>query len=214
MKKLALIALVLALAGSALPAAAAELGKTFFQGKTIVLNDDGTWKNSDETSAAPVTPAATPTASGQDVCNTAKLVPVKYCVDSGYWVQAEKPTPDYETFYNNTNGSLYFGLITEGLPLTKDFFRNSILDNAGAVAKGGRDGVKVIEDKTVQLGSDTWNYLEYSIDIDGMVFRYSNYYTSVGDKGSIQVLFFTLDTVFETYRKDMEKVANTVAIVY
>lgn len=73
------------------------------------------------------------------------------------------------------------------------------------MAKGGRDGVKVIEDKTVQIGPDTWNYLEYSIDIDGMVFRYSNYYTSIGDKGSIQVLFFTLDTVFETYRKDMER---------
>lgn len=49
-------------------------------------------ENADETSATPVTPAATPVASGQEVCNTAKLVPVKYCVDSGYWVQAEKPT--------------------------------------------------------------------------------------------------------------------------
>lgn len=212
MKKLALIALVLAFAGSALPAAAAELGKTFFQGKTIVLNDDGTWKNANETSATPTaTPAGTP---GQELCKSAQLVPVKFCLDSGYWIEAQKPTPDYESFYNNANGSLYFGLITEGLPLTRDFFRNSILDNAGAVAKGGREGVKIHEDKTVQLGSDTWNYLEYSIDIDGMVFRYSNYYTSVGDKGSIQVLFFTLDSVFENYRKDMEKVANTVAIVY
>lgn len=208
MKKLALAALALALTGYALPSAAAELGKTFFQGKTIIINDDGTWRHADEASS---TPAGTP---GQEICKNAQLVPVKFCIDSGFWIEAQKPTPEYESFYNNSNSSLFFGLITEGLPLTKDFFRNSILDNAGQVAKGGREGVKVIEDKTVQLGSDTWNYLEYSIDIDGMVFRYSNYYTSVGDKGSIQVLFFTLDTVFETYRKDMDKVAQTVTIVY
>ncbi|MCB1682206.1 MAG: hypothetical protein H6858_01725 [Rhodospirillales bacterium] len=210
MKKFALVALALAMAGSATPSYAAELGKTFFQGKTIVLDDNGTWTYGEGTQQA----SATPSQYAVESCKTAKLVPVNFCLDTSYWTETEKPTPDYESFYNNTNGSLYFGLITEGLPLTRDFFRNSILDNAGHVAKGGRDGVKVIEDKTVTLGSDTWNYLEYSIDIDGMVFRYSNYYTSVGDKGSIQVLFFTLDTVFETYRKDIEKVANTVKIVY
>ena len=192
------------------PAFAKQLvGKTFFEGKAIQLFDDGSWSylNAD-------TPDTASTNSAGDKCQNVTSIPVEYCYSTSYWTSSSLPTPDYDSFFANKEGSLYFGVIKEGLPLTKTYFRSAILNNAGNVAKGGRDGVKIHKDTTAQLNGDTWNYLEYSIDLDGMVFRYSNYYNSIGDKGSVQILFFTTDNVFEKYRPDMEKVANTVKVIY
>ncbi len=184
-----------------------QIGKTFFEGKAIQLFDDGSWSylNADTLD--------TSSAAGNK-CQKVDSIPVQYCYSTSYWYPSELPTTDYDSFFSNKDGTLYFGVIKEGLPLTKTYFRSAILGNAGKVAKGGRDGVKIHKDTTAQLNGDTWNYLEYSIDLDGMIFRYSNYYNSIGDQGSMQVLFFTTDNVFEKFRPDMEKVANTVKVIY
>ncbi len=184
---------------------AKELGRTIFNGKTVQLNDDGTWKY--------VNPQNNNMNKGASNCLSSKLVPVQICPDPRYWKKANLPSSDYEYFFNNANGSLYWGMITEGVPLGRSFFKTSILDNAANVAKGGRDGVKIYKDTTVKIGSDTWNYLEYSINLNDMIFRYGNYYTGVGDKGSIQILFFTIDSAFDKYRPEMEKTIKSLKIM-
>lgn len=207
-KHLVIIFLAFFYTAAVLPVHAAELGKTFFQGKTIVLNDDGTWSYTGDTAVS--TPS--PSQANTPVCSNSSIVPVSFCLNTSQWSSSSKPSEDYEYFYSNAVGSLYFGVITEGLPLTNEFFKNSILDNAGNAAQGGRDKVTVLKDTTVNLNGQTWNNLEYAIYIDGLKFRYNNYYTSIGDRGSIQVLFFTLDDVFEKFRPDMDEIVKTVKV--
>jgi hypothetical protein len=182
----------------------AELGRVDFQGKTIILFDDGTWREA----AAGTTEVQ---GCGNGVKIASKRLPIAMCFDSATWVR-ENAGASWEDFFRNKDATLYGGTITEIITIDEAFLRNAIVQNAANGAKIDVSQVKVMKEEKLPINGQTWSHIEYGVPLAGNNFVYSNYYISIPGKGTAQILFFTTDALFEAGRPAMEKVVATFTV--
>lgn len=145
-------------------------------------------------------------------CLASGIVPVEICPDAAFWHPEQPISSDYEGFYSNQTGAVYFGFITEGLEQTPVFMRKGILGNVGKVADGGAESVRILAEKDVVIAGHDWHYLEYDASLDGTVFRYGNYFSSFEGAGSAQILIFSSDKKFRFYKTYIDALLDTVKI--
>ncbi|MGE0213385.1 MAG: hypothetical protein AB7S41_16970 [Parvibaculaceae bacterium] len=196
------------LSGSA--AWAAELGRTQFQGKTIILSDDNTWRF-DET-AQTETKTEEKTADCADgVKVTSKSLPVSLCFGNAVW-DRDNPTGAWEVMFRNKEGTLYGGLITETVALEESFLRNAILQNASAFAKIDISKVRIDQEEKADVNGKSWNHIVYGVPIGGAGFTFSNYYMTIPNTGMVQVVFFSPDSSFKPSQVEIDKVVGTLSL--
>jgi hypothetical protein len=193
------------LSGSA--ALAAELGRAQFQGRTVILSDDNTWRY-DEATPKPPANAADCT---DGVSVQSKSLPVTLCFGNEAW-ERDNPTGAWEVMFRNKAGTLYGGLITETVALEESFLRNAILQNASAFAKIDVTKVRIDKEETSDINGRKWNHIVYGVPIGGAGFTFSNYYMTIPDKGMVQVVFFSPDTSFQPSQVEIDKVVGTLAL--
>lgn len=202
-----------ALAGAALmllsgaPAWAAELGRVQFQGKTVILSDDGTWRFDD--TQARVTGSSADCTGGVEV--DSKMLPISICFSNSDW-ERENPTGAWEFMFRNQDSTLYGGLIAEKIAMETSFLRDAILKNAAAFAKIDISQVKIGVEEEVAINGHTWNHIVYGVPVGGADFTFSNYYMTLPGAGMAQVVFFTPDTGFATALPTIESVVNSVRV--
>jgi hypothetical protein len=204
-RRLALVGVAFVLMSGA-AAWAAEMGRVQFQGKTVILSDDGTWRF-DET--APQTSASGPTDCADGVKIDSKSLPVSLCFSSSVW-ERDTPTGAWEFMFRNKAGTLYGGLISETIALDESFLRNAIVQNAAGFAKIDVSKVKIGIEEKVDINGRSWNHIIYGVPIGGTDFTFSNYYMTVPNKGMVQVVFFSPDANFAAVLPDIEKAVSSL----
>lgn len=182
----------------------AELGRVEFQGKTIILFDDGAWRHAD--ALATKAPACEPQSK-----LTSAVLPLSMCFDRNVWSKDEA-SGAWEMMFQSKQRNLYGGFIPERFALNETFLRKAILDNAAGVAEGGVSAVKVREESKVVVNGRTWNRLVYDVPMEGLSLVYVNYFGKLGTEGAVQVVFFTTASAFESVLPLIESTAASIEV--
>lgn len=193
----ALGAVFLLLAGGA--GSAGELGRVEFQGKTIVLFDDGAWRHADAPSCDPASKLES------------AVLPLSICFDRSVWSQDEA-SGSWEIMFQSKDRNVYGGLIPERFALNETFLRKAILNNAAGAAEGGASGIKVREESKVVVNGRTWSRLVYDVAMEGLNLVYVNYFGKLGEEGAVQIVFFTTASAFDTVLPLIESTAATIEV--
>lgn len=201
-RSLATLAILLALGVA--PAVAAELGRVEFGGRTVILDDDGTWAYAapDKSAKGISCPAENRFASA--------VVALSLCVDSGRWSPID-PGPEQEFTFMTNDGAAGMALIAERLPFGSSFLRTAILENAAQASGITADEVEIVEESTATVAGQGWDVIRYRVDFEGTRFEYLNYYRSEEGYGSSQIVFWTLENFVPEVRGLFDAVIASVA---
>ncbi|WKB53180.1 hypothetical protein [Eleftheria terrae] len=192
-------ALVLASAGSA--AVAALTGDNSIKGvtedgKKVVLRADGTWRYQADVGATLGLRLHEKPPSATAVYQT-PVPQFQVMYDPSLWTtRSDRDKPDRQSFVHKT-GALFATVLAEPLPLTSDEVKKLAIHNFSNGAPGGQ---VVLEEQRVVNGLQV-NTLQMTGSPGGVAFTlYGNYYGS--ERGSIQVMCWTVKSAFATYEAD------------
>ncbi|MFO1034827.1 MAG: hypothetical protein U1E15_12415 [Hyphomicrobiales bacterium] len=182
---------------------AAPLGHVIFNGRDVILDDNGTW------AYAPPGAAADATCAG----NTLKSnkLPISFCYESP-WGALSAPDVSFEYELVNRNTDTYVGLITERTQLNEETIEAAILHNAANVSGLPPEKVPVMSRETRQFNGENWKLMVYEASFNGSSFTFANYYKSLGDRGVAQLAFWCSTPYFKESFAEMEKVAATLKV--
>ena len=186
------------------PLIAEELGRVQFNGKSIILQGDGTWKYADETSV-------TEGACTADRTQQSKKLPVSFCLPQG-WRLVTNPGEAMEFEAVQGDKDIYVGLITERTTMTSSAVREAILYNAASAASIRASDVPIVAEEKRYFSGVEWSYIVYDVNFNGAAFRFANYYRAHGDKGAVQLVFWGSKTYFDEDKQLLEAVASTLVI--
>lgn len=188
-------------------AEAEEIGRVDLKGRSIVVDSNGTWKYADE---APAGAAPSATCAANQLLQSKKL-PVSLCLQSG-WRLMPTPAESMEFEAVQTDKDIYVGLITERTTMLDGAVREAILYNAASATNVKVADVPVVLEEKRKIGDEDWNYIVYDVSFSGAPFRFANYYKSLGDKGAVQLVFWSSKSYFEEDRVLQDAVANTLVL--
>lgn len=181
MKRLLLAAVAVAL--TALPAFAAELGRVEFGGREIILNDDNTWAYAPSAISTLECGTATPMVSAR--------IAVAACIDPAVWSAAD-PIGDQEFLYFSTDGKAALAVIPESIDVSMEQYRDVIIQVAGQAAGIDASQIQASEDTNLRSNGKTWKSFRYNLVVDGQEFAYLNYRLAESGIGAVQFVFWTL----------------------
>lgn len=193
------------LALGACSASAAEIGRVELNGRTIVVDDNGTWTYAGQGSAA--------NGAGVD-CSAgtvlqSKKVNVSLCVTSPWKVQSDA-NESFEYSVYDLADEIYSGLITERAKMPMETLEFAIIANAASATGVSREQIPVVKQEKLQLNGREWRYIEYDVNFKGAEFRFGNYYTTLGDAGAVQYVFWCSKAYFESNRPKIQALAATL----
>lgn len=205
MRYLSITFITLALCGIALTSQAATEATTT-NGRTVILNEDGTWRYQ---SADPISDSLSrsrPAGSYRIVKSNKGFVKVRY--DTNKWVFKRRPAGSTSEFsFKHVRGDGYAITIIERISVPIENLKRIALSNAKNAAPNARithERVRTVYGKKV---------VEMGIrgTIQGIPFQYLGYYWS-GKSGSIQLITYTAQNLFSEYKADFKKLLNGLMI--
>jgi hypothetical protein len=201
-----LVAACLALSSLTLDASAEEIGRAKVNGKTVILDANGTWTYAEAGgSGAPVELACD---GGNKV--SVKKIPMEFCFANG-WQKAEA-SDSFDVKGFNKELDIYVGAVIERSPIGKKTLRNAIIKNAANVTKVGESEIPVIKEANVSVNGQDWNYIEYDVTFEGAQYRFGNYYASLGERGAVQVVFWCAKAYFEESKPSIDEMFKNVVL--
>ena len=168
-------------------------------GRTVILDDDRTWEFADE-----IEPP------GDCTTIQSAIVPVSICLDEAEWRRTDLG-PEFELAFVAKSGDLYLGVITERIYVPTDRMSDVIVRNMQDAAD--LKGVRVLEESRRSIEDWEWDYIRMKAAIAGADFEYDFYFTSFPEAGSVQVLAFTSEELFDETETLREAVAEGLRIV-
>jgi hypothetical protein len=202
--RLAVLGMFVALGGCA--AEAQGIRAITQEGKTVILQPDGTWKYADgpqSSSSASSLRAFSKPATASASINGKR---VKYTVwfDESKWRAAEKPdNPNAEYELTHSTGDGYAMLIAERIPIPLKNLKVIALERAKKAAKD----IRLLGEERRNVNGSDLLALTMEGTLQGTPFVYYGYYYS-GDKGTVQFVTFTGRQLFDEYRADFEELLN------
>ncbi|MCB0527610.1 MAG: hypothetical protein H6565_11365 [Lewinellaceae bacterium] len=189
------------------------------EGDTVLLYDDGTWEylNSDKEDpmglpaidSLPLNPhqykkSATAKASAKDENNICEV-----WYNDKVWNRQPPGRLNSESSlaFSNKKGSCYAILISEPIELGLSTLRMAAITNARNAAP---DMKLTVQEKRVVNGHEVL-CMEMQGSIGGAVFHYLSYYYS-NEKGSLQLITYTTQSLFEEMRPTLEEFLNGLVI--
>ncbi len=205
MRYLSITFIALALYGIALTSQAATEATTT-DGRTVILNDDGSWRYK---SADPISDSLSrnrPAGSYRIIKSNKGFVNVRY--DPNKWVFKRLPAGSTSEFtFKHVKGDGYAIAIIERISVPIENLKRIALNNAKNAAPNARithERMRTVNGKEI---------LEMGIrgTIQGIPFQYVGYYWS-GKSGSIQLIAYTAQNLFSEYKADFKKLLNGLMI--
>jgi hypothetical protein len=167
-------------------------------GKTVVLNGDGTWKY--ETAAQGFTKPAQAT-------KLLKGTRVRYglWMDESKWLLAKDKgdSPERDYAFRHVTGDAYAMVIAERLEVPMESLKAIALQNARNATKD----VRVTKEEVRNVNGTQVLSLQMEGTIQGIPFVFNGYYYA-GKRGTIQVITYTGRNLFEEYRRDMDNLLS------
>jgi hypothetical protein len=182
--------------------AAAEMGRFELNGRTIVIDSDGTWSYLDEAAAG---------ASTGD-CTLLRLdaPPIEFCLLEADWRRADLGG-DFAFGFQSRAYDLYFGVIGEITAFDHDTMRKLIRENAADSA--GLKGLMNNEDETAAINGAEWGIVRFELEFGTAPIDFENYFTIVPDRGTAQFVFWAPSQIFDETAEIRARVAETLSVV-
>jgi hypothetical protein len=167
----------------------------------VLLYPDGTWKLDTAqrvgTSArGPHTKPASATAS-LEILKEARL-----SYDPNKWRREETSTAGRQVL-RHANGDGYVMVVAERLQVPMATFKEIVLNNA----KSGAPDAKLVAEDVREVNGVPVTCMEITGTARGILFHYYGYYHT-GKLGSIQVIAYTGESLFEEYKPDFDELLN------
>lgn len=165
-------------------------------GRTAVLFDDGTWAYLSDIDRD------VGSSSGMiTVSDSRNLVSVTY--DNATWTRFPDPrtlSPDASLAFSHRDGDAYALVITERTSVPLKTLSNMVLQNARAVA----GDAEMVSSEPGTVNGEQGLFVDVEATVNGIPIRYHNLVWS-GDEGSVQVITFASQNLFEEYRADFDR---------
>ncbi len=191
-------------AGMAFAMASAQKKAVTEDGKNVVLYPDGTWKY-----AEPKATAAGGKGSYSKPEGSTKLLKGKHgtygmWINESKWQVSKEPGNEAAEFeINHTSGDAFAMIIAERLTMPLESLRDVALENAKGAAP---DAEVVFEEKRTVNGAEVL-LMQINGTIMSIPFTYYSYYYT-GKAGSMQIITYTGQSLFEEFKPDFEDFLN------
>ena len=177
-------------------------------GDEVVLFDDGTWKyvhdSVTEISTIPVIETEFLKDKKSTFLVKSKKLNVGIWINPKAWTFSKGTEADaYEFQFEKKSGDLYAMLITEKIQVPLDVLKGIALTNAQSVSPD----IKVIKEEYRTINGIKVFAMQMSGTIQGMRITYYGYYYS-NSKGTMQLLTYTGENLFDDYLEDIELFIN------
>ena len=180
-------------------ATAEEIGRTQFNGRTIVLDSDQTWKYAESLAAE----------GSNCVPIASNVVPMELCLEESIW-NPTKIDSDFEKAFASKSG-FYIGLITEEIYVDRPTMKTVIVENAEAGA--GANGVQGLQQADRTINGKVWLHSSFSFEYNNIEINMENFMYSREGFGTVQVAIWGASTSRQKFLDIAEEVAATLRIV-
>jgi len=187
---------------STLVAQSSPTRATRVDGTVVLLYPDGTWKPDTVQRGAASHAVANYSTPGAASASLPILNGATLSYNPSKWTPVASGKPG-RLQLNHASGDGYAMVIAERLEIPIHSFKNIVLQNARGAAPDAE--VKVDEER--QVNGTPVTCMEITGTTQGIPFHYFGYYYS-GKGGSIQVITYTGESLFEQYRTDFQELLN------
>jgi hypothetical protein len=185
-------------------ASAAEIGRVDLNGRTLIIDDTGTWKYAEQS-------AAVDSACSDGQLMKSRKLDLSVCVREP-WIIDDKSGAEFEIKFTDHDDEIFAGLITERSNLPLKMLEYAILTNAADATGVRKKDIPVIKKSKIKINGVEWSYIEYNVDFKGAKFTFGNYYISLGETGAVQAVFWCSKAYFDKNRKIIEDAAMTLKV--
>jgi hypothetical protein len=173
-------------------------------GKNVILYPDGTWKYAEPKAAASKGKKSYSKPEASTKLHKGKHGTYGMWINEGKWQVAKEQSSEAAEFeINHVSGDAYAMVIAERLTMPLESLREVAISNAKEAAP---DAEVVFEEKRTVNGADVL-LMQINGTIRSIPFTYYSYYYS-GKAGSIQVIAYTGQSLFDEFKADFEDLLN------
>ncbi len=191
----------------------AQINAVTNTGDEVVLFDDGTWKYVDsESIKSAIIPVNKHKFERDDDSNflvKSKKINVGVYINIQKWSFTKGTDKDaFELQFQLKGEDLYAMSITEKVQVPLESLRNIAIENARSAAPD----IKVQKEEYRTVNGTKVLMLQMNGTIQGMKFVYYGYYFS-NENGTIQLLTYTSESLFPSYKDDIEDFLNGLYVI-
>lgn len=198
------VSLSVSLIALSAPAFGEIIGQADLNGRTIVVDGNGTWVYKDGEPLSSIN-----CENGKSI-KSSKL-DLSVCMQEP-WRLSASPSSSFEFQLDDIKHDLYGGIITERIAMPAEVLEEAILYNAALGSNVRVEDIVVTQRSKANLNNKEWNYIEYDVNFKGVYFRFANYYISLGEAGSAQFVFWCSKPYFDSNKKYIESVVATLIV--
>ncbi len=177
-------------------------------GEVVILYDDGTWKYSNDSVKKDVEISTNPKLFKKSNNSTFLLKSTK--LNIGIWINPQKwsfkkTAEDEDGEYELTlkGKDLYGMIISENIEIPLESLKSIALDNA----KDAAPDIRVVKEEYRMVNNNKIFFMQMNGTMQGIKFTYYGYYFS-NEKGSLQFITYTAQSLFDRYVGEMEDLLN------
>lgn len=174
-------------------------------GRQVVLKSDGTWMFADTNQAAEPAGGYRKSENAKNVYNV-KGGKVSFFFDATKWIQKKSDEPNKIGFEYH-EGDIYGMLIAERIAIPIGTLRELAIKNARAAAPD----IRVVQEENRIVNGVNVLCMQMDGTIENIKFTYYGYYYS-GKFGSIQLLTYTSQNLFQEYLPQMTEFLNGLEV--
>jgi Protein of unknown function (DUF3157) len=210
MKSVFLIGILLTISALAV----AQQTATTQDGRTVLLNDDGTWKYQDKPSTGIEFNDSLLTKYTKSVA--AKTLLKSERTNHAIWYNSSKwstidlkPTDASEYVFKLKDKDGYCITIVEKIEMQLVNFREIMLKN---LRMRGAEAIDVIKEEYRIVNGNRVLHMQFDAIGNGVKFSYTGYYFS-NEKGTTQLLCYTAKNLFSEYKQEFENMLNGFTVI-
>jgi hypothetical protein len=192
----------------------AQQTATTKDGKTVVLNEDGTWKYDETRSASIEFNDSLLTKYNKPL--SAKTLLKSQRTDHAVWYNAlkwstvdAKPTEATEYLFKLKDRDGYCITVVEKIEVPVENFREIILKS---LRMRGAEEIEIVKEEYRMVNGKRVLHMQFDARSKGITFTYTGYYYS-NDTGTTQLLCYTGKNLFKDYKQDFENMLNGFTVV-
>jgi hypothetical protein len=182
-----------------LPARGADVRAKTEDGKDVILHDDGTWTYAE---FAKKDKRASERYVGKHGTFALSMVP-------GVWKKSEKPSnPVAEAEFTHKEGDAMAMVIAERIAVPPAQLKQTVVQNI----RNADPQAKILKEEKKTVNGTDVQFLTLNAKVQGIPFTYM-YCLYTGDAGTIQIMTFTGQNLFNEYKQDMEAMLNGFEVI-
>ncbi|MEO0853767.1 MAG: hypothetical protein AAFY15_09740 [Cyanobacteria bacterium J06648_11] len=198
------IALAMSLQSAAI---AAPMKATTSDGKTVVLNDDGTWQYERLRGFSGSAGLGSKPESATEKLTSSKGF-VELWFDPKSWrVDPNNDNDAAEFALNHASGDAYALVIAERLGMPMSALEQLALNNAREVSSD----IQIVREESRTINGITMEVMQLEGTIQEIPFTFYGAYW-VGDAGTLQVVTYTGQNLFEEFEAELTQLLNGISI--